>query len=128
MNIVEYAYTLKVNEKSDVYSYGVVLLELITGKRPNDTSFGENKDIVKWVIETALKTPEEDSSAILGNNYRDFVDPRMNNASKYDYDDIEKVLNVALMCTSSLPINRPSMRRVVELLKAPRLASPKLIQ
>ncbi|KAG2585903.1 hypothetical protein PVAP13_5NG009100 [Panicum virgatum] len=44
----EYAYTLRVNEKSDTYSFGVVLLELVTGKPPVDPEFGE-KDLVKWV-------------------------------------------------------------------------------
>ncbi|EOA12844.1 hypothetical protein CARUB_v10025811mg [Capsella rubella] len=121
----EYGYTSKVNEKSDVYSFGVVLLELITGKRPNDSSFGENKDIVKFAMEAALcycfSSPEDgamnqDSPP---GNYRDLrklVDPKMKLSTR-EYEEIEKVLDVALLCTSSFPINRPTMRKVVELLK-----------
>ncbi|GMI86535.1 HAESA-like 2 [Hibiscus trionum] len=109
----EYSYTLKVTEKSDVYSFGVVLLELITGKRPNDPSFGENKDIVKWVTEVALSVECGDLGVA------EIVDPRMK-ASASDLKQMEKVLNVALICTSAFPINRPSMRKVVELLKDQR--------
>ncbi|KAA8531508.1 hypothetical protein F0562_006139 [Nyssa sinensis] len=123
----EYAYTLKVTEKSDVYSFGVVLLELVTGKRPNDESFGENKDMVKWVTEAALSSPEQ-GSGDSGSSYDvlgQLIDPRMNLSTR-DYEEIEKVLNVALLCTSAFPINRPSMRRVVELLKEQYpLARPK---
>ncbi|KAG7539341.1 Protein kinase-like domain superfamily [Arabidopsis suecica] len=120
----EYGYTSKVNEKSDVYSFGVVLLELITGKRPNDSSFGENKDIVKFAMEAALcyPSPSAEDGAMNQDspgNYRDLsklVDPKMK-LSMREYEEIEKVLDVALLCTSSFPINRPTMRKVVELLK-----------
>ncbi|KAG6394297.1 hypothetical protein SASPL_144881 [Salvia splendens] len=97
----EYGYTMKVTEKSDVYSFGVVLLELVSGRRPNH----ENKNIVKWVREVASAEGLEE-----------VLDSRMD-ASMIEYDQVEKVLNVALLCTAELPINRPSMRRVVELLK-----------
>lgn len=100
----EYGYTMKVTEKSDVYSFGIVLLELISGKRPNDASFDENKNMVKWVREIASTSSLDE-----------VLDCRME-ASTIDYEQVEKLLNVGLLCTAELPINRPSMRRVVELL------------
>ncbi|XP_052197786.1 LRR receptor-like serine/threonine-protein kinase HSL2 [Diospyros lotus] len=120
----EYAYTLKVNEKSDVFSFGVVLLELITGRRPNDHSFGESKDIIKWVTEVAI-SPPEDRTGVADNLFIDWgqlLSSRLK-PSRSEYREIEKVLNVALLCTSALPMNRPSMRRVVELLKAIKVSS-----
>lgn len=89
------------NEKSDIYSFGVVLLELITGKPPIDPSFGE-KDIVRWVIASLDQTPPEH-----------IIDPKLSPIYKHD---ICRVLDIALLCTNSLPINRPSMRKVVNLL------------
>ncbi|KAL8228704.1 hypothetical protein R6Q57_013604 [Mikania cordata] len=97
----EYAYTLRVNEKSDIYSFGVVILELVTGKRPVEPEFGE-KDLVKWVC------PALDQKGLDA-----VLDPKLDSSFK---DDICKVLNVGLLCTSPLPINRPSMRKVVKML------------
>ncbi|CAA2988167.1 receptor kinase HSL1 [Olea europaea subsp. europaea] len=98
----EYAYTLRVNEKSDIYSFGVVILELVTGKLPVDPEYGE-KDLVKWVC------------TILDQKGLDHViDPKLDSCFK---DEISKVLNIGLLCTSPLPINRPSMRRVVKMLQ-----------
>lgn len=45
----EYTYTLKVNEKSDIYIFGVVLLELMIGKKLNDVKFGDDLGSVRWV-------------------------------------------------------------------------------
>ena len=47
----EYVETGRATEKGDVYSYGVVLLELITGKRPTDEAFvDKGNNIVTWSI------------------------------------------------------------------------------
>ncbi|KAJ7968613.1 Receptor-like protein kinase [Quillaja saponaria] len=98
----EYAYTLRVNEKSDIYSFGVVILELVTGRLPVDPEFGE-KDLVKWTC------------TILDQKGVDHVlDPKLDSCFK---EEICKVLNIGLLCTSPLPINRPSMRRVVKMLQ-----------
>ncbi|KAL5989494.1 hypothetical protein ACLOJK_010386 [Asimina triloba] len=97
----EYAYTLRVNEKSDIYSFGVVILELVTGKRSVDPEFGE-KDLVKWVY-TNLEQKGIDL----------IIDSKLDITFK---EQIRKVLSVGLLCTSPLPVNRPTMRRVVKML------------
>ncbi|XP_008450168.2 LRR receptor-like serine/threonine-protein kinase HSL2 [Cucumis melo] len=116
----EYGYTMKVTEKSDVYSFGVVLMELVTGKRPNDACFGENKDIVKWVTEISLSEGEGEKGLSLDEIVDERLDPKTCVA-----EEIVKILDVAILCTSALPLNRPSMRRVVELIKDTKLPHSK---
>lgn len=98
----EYAYTLRVNEKSDIYSFGVVILELITGRKPIEPEFGE-KDLVRWVSTTL------DQSGV-----EQVVDRKLDSNFR---EEISKVLDIGLLCVSPLPINRPSMRRVVKMLQ-----------
>ncbi|KAL2227825.1 UNVERIFIED_CONTAM: Leucine-rich repeat receptor-like protein kinase PXL1 [Sesamum indicum] len=102
----EYGYTLKVDEKSDIYSFGVVLLELITGKMPLDPSFGESIDIVEWVRRTV-----NSKSAI-----ETVLDPDIAGQCKHVQEEMILVLKIALLCTAKLPKERPSMRDVVTML------------
>lgn len=98
----EYAYTLRVTEKSDIYSFGVVILELVTGRPAIDSKFGE-KDLAAWV-RTALEQ-----------NGADFVfDPNLESGYK---EQITRLLDIGLLCISPLPLNRPSMRKVVKMLQ-----------
>lgn len=105
----EYAYTLRVNEKSDIYSFGVVILELVTGKRSVDPEFGE-KDLVKWVWSTIEHKGEEH-----------VIDSKLDLCHK---EEITKVLQIGLFCTSTLPIRRPTMRKVVKMLLDARKPEP----
>lgn len=100
----EIAYSLRVTEKSDVYSYGVVLLELLTRKMAVDPCFEDGDDIVRWVKQTL-----EDS----GNPYG-VMDEVMDYWMENDRDEAAEVLGLALNCCESMPDARPSMREVVD--------------
>ncbi|KAF6144444.1 hypothetical protein GIB67_024671 [Kingdonia uniflora] len=102
----EYGYTLKVDEKIDIYSYGVVLMELLTGKRPLDSEFGESVNIVEWFRDKLRNNkPLEDA-----------LDPNVGGHCKHVQEEMLLVLRIALLCTAKLPKDRPSMRDVVTML------------
>ncbi|KAK9292522.1 hypothetical protein L1049_020495 [Liquidambar formosana] len=102
----EYGYTLKVDEKSDIYSFGVVLLELLTGKMPLDPAFGESIDIVEWV-----------RSKIRNNRtLEEALDPSIAGQCKHVQEEMLLVLRIALLCTAKLPKDRPSMRDIITML------------
>ncbi|KAJ4728337.1 Leucine-rich repeat receptor-like protein kinase [Melia azedarach] len=101
----EYGYTLKVDEKIDIYSFGVVLLELLTGKRPLDPQFGESVDIVEWIRRKIRDN----------RNLEEALDPNVGNC-KHVQEEMLLVLRIALLCTAKLPKDRPSMRDVLTML------------
>lgn len=103
--IPEYAYTLKVTEKCDIYSYGVVLLELLTGRTPVQ-SIDQGGDLVTWVRNYFLH--HSLSSGVF--------DARLNLEDEATVAHMITVLKIALMCTSMSPLDRPTMREVVSML------------
>lgn len=98
---------MRVTEKSNVYSFGVVLLEMLSGKQPVDPSFGEGCDLVSW-IHTAVHRNETSEQ---------LLDPAVSTASFHVRQEMLRVLNVAKLCTSTIPSERPRMKVVVELLQ-----------
>ncbi|XP_028788165.1 receptor-like protein kinase isoform X2 [Neltuma alba] len=116
----ENAYSTANNRESDVYSYGVVLLELITRKKAVDPSFMEGVDVVVWV--RALWDGTEDVHKIADSSLAgQFLDSNV-------LEQATKVLLVALKCTEKDPRVRPTMRDVIKLLEDanPRTRSKKL--
>ncbi|KAI5315680.1 hypothetical protein L3X38_044856 [Prunus dulcis] len=101
----EYGYTLKIDEKIDIYSYGVVLLELLTGKRPLDPEFGESVDVVEWI-----RRKIRDNKSL-----EEALDPSVGNCLHVQ-EEMLLVLRIALLCTAKLPKDRPSMRDVITML------------
>lgn len=96
---------MKIDEKVDIYSYGVVLLELLTGKQPLDSEFGESVDIVEWI-----RRKIRDNKSL-----EEALDPNVGNC-KHVQEEMLLVLRIALLCTAKLPKDRPSMRDVITML------------
>nr|XP_016490734.1 PREDICTED: receptor-like serine/threonine-protein kinase ALE2 isoform X6 [Nicotiana tabacum] len=102
----EYAMTGHLLVKSDVYSYGVVLLELLTGRKPVDMSQPPGQEnLVAWA--RPLLTSEDGLELI--------VDSTL--GPDFPSDDIVKVAAIASMCVQPEVSHRPFMGEVVQALK-----------
>ncbi|GJN12465.1 hypothetical protein PR202_ga30744 [Eleusine coracana subsp. coracana] len=106
-----YTYTLQVDEKSDVYSYGVVLLEILTGRRPAEAEYGEGSSIVDWVRRKVAAGAEAGLREIMA---------WVADGGEATRDEMALALRVALLCTSKCPQERPTMRDVVSILQEAR--------
>ncbi|KAL6968643.1 hypothetical protein U1Q18_034441 [Sarracenia purpurea var. burkii] len=102
----EYAMTGHLLVKSDVYSYGVVLLELLTGRKPVDMSQPSGQEnLVTWA-RPILRDKER---------LEELVDPRL--GGKYPKEDFVRVCTIAAACVAPEASQRPTMGEVVQSLK-----------
>ncbi|KAG6494010.1 receptor-like protein kinase HSL1 [Zingiber officinale] len=99
----ECGYSRRLNEKVDVFSFGVVLLELTTGREANND--GAECNLAEW----AWMQFQE------GRNLSEVVDPTMGDDSPYT-EDVTTVFKLGLLCTDTLPSRRPTMKDVLQML------------
>ena len=105
--MAEYAYGERLTDKVDVYSYGVVVLEMITKQRPTSNIFMDGKSLPKWV-----------QSTLLG-NWMDMIDPHLEKEiydGLIEQETVYNVLALALSCAMEYPKDRPTMLVVLETL------------
>ncbi|ONI16263.1 hypothetical protein PRUPE_3G088100 [Prunus persica] len=101
----EYAMLGKASESCDVYSFGILLLELASGKKPIEKlSSTMKRTVTDWALPLACER-----------KFDELADPKLN--GKYAVDELKRVIFVALLCAHSRPERRPTMLEVVELLK-----------
>ncbi|XP_031381381.1 putative receptor protein kinase ZmPK1 [Punica granatum] len=111
----EWVYNLSITSKVDVYNYGIVLLEMVTGRSPGvgvlDTSARgetENRGLTSWVKQ---KMSGEVPTAI---RIEEIVDHSIEGG--YDVKKVEVLVAVALQCVADDKDDRPTMSQVVEIL------------
>ncbi|TYK01856.1 LRR receptor-like serine/threonine-protein kinase FEI 1 isoform X2 [Cucumis melo var. makuwa] len=101
----EYMQSGRATEKTDVYSFGVLILEVLSGKRPTDASFIEKGlNIVGWL-----------NFLVTENRQREIVDLQCEGMQA---ESLDALLSVAIRCVSSSPEERPTMHRVVQILES----------
>ncbi|XP_020212492.1 probably inactive leucine-rich repeat receptor-like protein kinase At5g06940 [Cajanus cajan] len=96
----ENGYSKKASEQLDIYSFGVVLLELVSGRQAEQTESSDSLDIVKWVRRKVNIT----------NGVHQVLDPKISQTCRRE---MIGALDIALRCTSVVPEKRPSMVEVV---------------
>ncbi|GJS58469.1 probable LRR receptor-like serine/threonine-protein kinase [Tanacetum coccineum] len=100
----------EMTKEADIYSYGVVLLEILTGKNP--VMFNHDEDIVKWV---KRQLQRGQISELLEPGLLE-LDPESS-----EWEEFLLGLKVGLLCTTSDPTDRPAMSDVVFMLEGCRV-------
>jgi serine/threonine protein kinase len=106
----------KASRKSDVFSFGIMLLEVFTGKRPTDAMFGGELSIRQWVWQAypANLTDVLDVKIAQGEERNLCLNRQTSTLLACTSDDLlVPIFDLGLTCSSDSPDQRPSMEDVV---------------
>ncbi|KAL7207997.1 hypothetical protein ACSBR1_029868 [Camellia fascicularis] len=98
----ELAYTMEVNERCDVYTFGVLTLELITGKHPGD--------LISSL--SSLSSFSSSTSTVHGILLKDVLDQRLLPPKNQVAEQVVMVAKLSFACLQTNPLSRPTMRQV----------------
>ncbi|KAK3224761.1 hypothetical protein Dsin_004623 [Dipteronia sinensis] len=103
----ELAQSFRLSEKCDVYSFGVILLELVTGRKPVESPIANEVVVLCEYVRELLESGS--ASACFDRSLRGFAE-----------NELIQVMKLGLICTSEIPARRPSMNEVVQVLESIR--------
>ncbi|XWS43773.1 hypothetical protein CRYUN_Cryun16bG0132800 [Craigia yunnanensis] len=104
----EWMMNLKINAKADVYSYGIVLLELLTGKSASGLQSANSLDKECSDLEELV------TESIRQEELQKIIDPKLKD--KYNKEQLKRMVEVAPLCIKDDRSTRPAMSKVTELL------------
>ncbi|XP_050385077.1 probable LRR receptor-like serine/threonine-protein kinase IRK [Argentina anserina] len=102
--------TVKITEKCDVYGFGVLVLEVVTGKRP-----------VEYMEDDVVVLCDMVRGALEEGRVEECIDARLQGS--FPAEEVIPVMKLGLICTSQVPSNRPDMGEVVNILELIRCPS-----
>ena len=109
----EYGFGSRASTKGDVYSFGILLLEMVTRKRPTDSMFVEGLNLQKWVrIAFPRKIKEVIDSSLL-------KDENTGALEQHEiFNCVNQLVSLGLVCTRESPEEQPTMIEVVAILES----------
>ncbi|GLJ20774.1 hypothetical protein SUGI_0378550 [Cryptomeria japonica] len=122
--VPEYRIGGKLSTKGDVYSYGILILELLTRKRPIDDMFTEGINLQKWI---QMHFPDRISEVV--DNYL-LIDAHELETST-TMECLTQFIQIGLFCTRESPQERPNMNEIVDRINTTRgafLGTPEALQ
>ncbi|XP_062167701.1 leucine-rich repeat receptor-like protein kinase PXC2 [Alnus glutinosa] len=96
--------TVKITEKCDVYGFGVLVLEVVTGKRP-----------VEYMEDDVVVLCDMVREALEEGKVEDCIDGRLQH--NFPAEEAIPVIKLGLICASQVPSNRPDMSEVINILE-----------
>jgi interleukin-1 receptor-associated kinase 1 len=120
LSLIEYAFMGKASRKSDVFSFGIMLLEVFTGKRPTDPMFVEGLNLIQWVSQafpsrlldiTDNKLLEDEEMHHICFDHQ--TNTALGSSSTMTNSILTSVFELGLICSSELVERRMTMNDVV---------------